>query len=100
VSRRRNEIAVRAALGATPAGVVRLVMTNISVLVGTGVLAGLGLSWWATRSVGPLLYDVTPHDILTLIWSGAVLGVVGALAGWLPAVRASRIDPGVVLRSS
>jgi ABC-type antimicrobial peptide transport system permease subunit len=50
--------------------------------------------------VGPLLYDVTPRDGLTLVWSAAVLTVVGALAGWLPAVHASRIDPAIVLRTT
>ncbi len=100
VSRRRNEIGVRAALGATPGGVIRLVMGHVSLLVGAGVLVGLGLSWWAMQLVAPLLYDVTPRDRLTLVWSAAVLTVVGALAGWLPAVRASRIDPAIVLRST
>jgi hypothetical protein len=62
------------------------------------VLIGAGASVWMSRFVGALLYGLEPRDPVTLVSSAAVLATVGALAGWLPAYRASRIDPAEVLR--
>lgn len=98
VSRRRTEIGIRMALGADAGGVVRLVLRRVAVLVGIGVILGTGISIWASRFVGTLLYGLEPRDPTTLIGAALVLATIGALAGWLPARRAARIDPAEALR--
>ena len=100
VSRRRTEIGIRLAIGAAPARVVRLVLARVTILLGIGLWIGAGASVWASTFVAALLYGVEPRDPVTLLSSAAVLAGVGALAGWLPAYRASRIDPAEVLRES
>jgi putative ABC transport system permease protein len=100
VARRRTEIGIRMALGARPVSVVQLVLLRVTVLVGLGVLAGAGISLWASKFVASLLYGLEPRDPATLIGAAVTLAAVGALAGWLPAWRASRIDPAEVLRES
>ena len=86
------------ALGAAPAGVIRLVLSRVTMLVSAGVLLGAGVSLWASKFAASLLYGVEARDPLTLVGAAAILAAVGALAGWLPAWRASRIDPAAVLR--
>jgi putative ABC transport system permease protein len=100
VNRRRTEIGIRLAIGAAPARVVRLVLTRVTILVGIGVLIGAGTSVWASKLVTALLYGVEPRDPVTLIAAALILAIVAVLAGWLPAWRASRIDPAEVLRES
>jgi predicted permease len=100
VSRRRTEIGIRMALGAGPAGAVRLVLRRVAILVGVGVAAGAVLAVWAGQFVAApgLLFGLEPRDPATLASSAVVLAAIGALAGYLPARRASRIDPARVLR--
>jgi putative ABC transport system permease protein len=98
VSRRRAEIGIRMALGATPSASVRFVLQRATVLVAIGVVLGAGLSIWAARFATPLVFGVQPRDPATLAGAAAVLAAIGTLAGWLPARRASRIDPAKVLR--
>lgn len=98
VARRRTEIGIRMALGALPASVVRLVLARVAQLVGAGVIVGAGASVWASTFIASLLYGVAPRDPATLVGAAATLAAVAALAGWLPAYRASRIDPAEVLR--
>jgi predicted permease len=101
VNRRRTEIGVRMALGADPGGVVRLVLGRVAWLVGVGIVAGIALSWWASKFIAAsLLYGVTARDLTTFAAAALVLVGIGALAGWLPARRAARIDPTDALRES
>jgi predicted permease len=100
VSRRRTEIGLRMALGAAPSGVVAMVLGRVALLVGLGVVAGLGTSLWAAKFVTPLLYGLQPRDPVTLTGAAALLAAIGALSGWIPAIRAARIDPARVLRDS
>ena len=100
VAQRRVEIGIRMALGAAPTHVIRLVLTRVAVLVAVGVLVGVSLSFWASTLVGSLLYGIQPHDPVTWLSAAAVLAGVGCIAAFVPAWRASRIDPAEVLRDS
>jgi predicted permease len=101
VSRRRSEIGVRMALGAEPGRVVRLVLGRVVWLVLTGVAIGAGVSYWAAAYVGPaVLFGLQPRDTRTFVTAAGVLIAVGMITAWLPARRASRIDPTQVLRES
>ena len=97
VNRRRPEIAVRIALGATPWGVVALMLRRASVLVCAGLAAGAVASLWASRLIAPLLFGLEPRDPATLVGAVAVLAAVALLSASLPAYRASRIDPARVM---
>jgi putative ABC transport system permease protein len=100
VNLRRAEIGIRMALGATRASVIRLVLGRVSMLIGAGIVGGLAIGAWASRFVATLLYELEPGDPGTLIAAAATLALVGAIAGWLPANRASRLDPTQVLRDA
>ena len=97
VSRRTNEIGIRMALGAQRQDVLRLVMQESMVLVVIGVVAGLGIALAASRLVATLLFGLPPTDVVTMLLAIGVMVTVSALAGYLPARRASRVDPMVAL---
>ena len=98
VARRRNEIGMRIALGASRGNVVWLVLREAALLLGMGLAAGLVLAIWAGRTATSLLYDLQPYDPVTLAGAVAVLAVVGLIAAYGPAYRASRLDPMEALR--
>jgi len=98
VARRTHEIGVRMALGASERQVVQLVLGETLWMVGIGAVIGLGAALAATRWLKSLLFDLQPHDPLTIGLAVLLLLAVAAVAGYLPARRASRVDPMVALR--
>jgi ABC-type antimicrobial peptide transport system permease subunit len=100
VSLRRTEIGIRMALGARSSRVVALMFRRIAWPIGFGLAAGAALSYWASQYTATLLYDLDARDPLTFIGAAVFLCVVSAIAAWLPARRAARIDPARVLREA
>jgi predicted permease len=98
VAQRTREIGVRMALGAARGTVVSMVMREVLMLVALGIIAGLAASLALTRVVQSQLFGVAAHDPSTLAVATVGLAIVACLAGYLPAVRASRVDPMVALR--
>jgi predicted permease len=98
VARRTNEIGIRMALGAQPRSVLGLVLGESLRLVALGVAIGVGVALAAGRLVTTLLFGVAPADPNTLVLAIVVMTAVSVLAGFLPARRASRVDPLVALR--
>jgi predicted permease len=98
VARRTNEIGVRMALGAQRVDVLRLVMRESMLLVATGLGVGLAIALGAGRLVKTLLFGLPPTDAVSIAAAIAVMLAVSALAGYLPARRASKVDPMVALR--
>jgi putative ABC transport system permease protein len=99
VSRRTTEIGIRMALGAQVTDVLRLVLGQGARLVGTGLLLGLAGSVVAGRALESMLYRTTAFEPVVLAGVTVVFAAVAALACWLPARRASKIDPMVALRA-
>ena len=98
VSRRTREIGIRMAIGATQAQVLASVARSAAILIGTGLVLGLGMALGAGRLLGRILYGVKPSDPLTFAIVFAIMLGVGAAATFLPARRATRIDPMQALR--
>ena len=97
---RRVELGIRLALGANPSGILQFVLVRVGMLVAIGVVAGGLASLWLTRALEALLYGLRPHDLTTFSGAIIVLALVGAFAGWFPALRAARTDPAIVLRGN
>jgi ABC-type antimicrobial peptide transport system permease subunit len=98
VARRTHEIGIRMALGAQRRDVVGLVMRETLLLVAIGIFIGLSAALATTRLLTNLLYELKPNDPLTIALAGLLLLTVAALAGYLPARRAARVDPMEALR--
>jgi ABC-type antimicrobial peptide transport system permease subunit len=98
VARRTREIGIRMALGAFGRNVIWMVMREVLILIGIGVSVGMTASVLLTRYVETQLFGLTPNDPGTLVFAAAALIGVAALAGYVPALRASRINPIRALR--
>src|SRR5207247_3822499 len=98
VARRTREIGVRMALGAVPGDVVWLVMREVAALVGTGITLGLVAAWGLSRAVSSQLYGVAATDPLTIAGAAGALAAVALVAGYVPARRATRVNPVLALR--
>ncbi|HEV2180351.1 MAG TPA: ABC transporter permease [Gemmatimonadaceae bacterium] len=99
VARRSREVAIRLAIGARPNSVVRLLMRDGVMLVGIGAVVGLLVAAAAARALQSLLFGVAAFDPAAFVLAPALLVAIGALAAFLPARRASRIDPARAFRA-
>jgi predicted permease len=100
VDQRRQEMAIRLALGASVRELRTIIILQTLRLTGMGLVIGFSVSWVAARALGGLLFGVGAGDPITFVGMLAVLTGVAVLAGYLPARRVSRIDPAVALRAS
>jgi predicted permease len=98
VIQRTKEIGIRMAIGADRADVLRMILREATVLTVTGLLIGAGLALAAAQAAKSLLYGLKPRDPLTLVMAVVTLSTVAALASFLPAYRASKLDPLTALR--
>ncbi len=100
VSERRQEIGIRMALGADRARILRLVLVRGLALSGIGLFAGLAASIGVSRVLSALLYNVVPYDPRTLAGVSGIIAIVALIACVVPAFKATRVDPLVVLRDN
>jgi putative ABC transport system permease protein len=98
VAQRTNEIGVRMALGAQRSRVIGLILGEVGVLVGIGVAVGVGLTLAGSKAASSLLFGLKAHDPVTLVLAVVILAAIGLAASFIPARRASRLDPMVALR--
>jgi putative ABC transport system permease protein len=99
VSARTNEIGIRMSLGADGGRVQRMILREGGVLLVVGLVLGVGGALFGARVIQGLLFGVTPHDPVTFTSVAVVMAAIGIVACWVPALRASRIDPVITMRS-
>jgi putative ABC transport system permease protein len=98
VTQQTREIGVRMALGATPRGILKMILTNVARWTIAGTALGLLAAWFGAKLLESLLFEVRAHDPLLLALALSLLLAVALLAAWLPACRAMRVDPMIALR--
>jgi putative ABC transport system permease protein len=99
VSARTGEIGIRMSLGADRGRVQRMILREGGVLVALGLQFGIVGAFFAARIIQGLLFGIAPYDPATFATVAAVMGAIGILACWIPAFRASRIDPAITMRA-
>jgi len=98
VGRRRAEIAVRVALGAARSQILWMVLRRALMLAAAGVVLGIPLSLWSGRFIATQLVGVTPRDPAAFAAAAAILVAIAGLAGYIPARRATLIEPATALK--
>jgi ABC-type antimicrobial peptide transport system permease subunit len=98
VSRRTREIGIRMALGAVRGNVLWMVMREVLLLVGAGVLVGIPAAIALTHLIRQLLFGLEPNDPATIVTATIISVLVALFAGFIPALRASRVEPTSALR--
>jgi putative ABC transport system permease protein len=99
VSQRTQEIGIRMALGARPGSVLGLFLSRGMRLVGAGLAVGLGGAVLVARTMDSLLFGVQPFDLPTFVGATVALAVIALIASYMPARRATRVDPLIALRA-
>jgi ABC-type antimicrobial peptide transport system permease subunit len=99
VARRTGEIGIRMALGAQRPRIIWMVLREVLAMAAAGLLVGYGTARFTTHFVESFLYGLKPNDPLAMAAAIAILLAAALVAGYLPAWRASRIDPAVALRN-
>jgi predicted permease len=99
VTRRRNEIGIRIALGARRGQVIALVMRDTAAMLLVGIVLGTALALLAGRAATAMLFGLKPYDFATLAFAAVLLAIIAVVASWLPALKASKLDPVAALRS-
>ncbi len=98
VNQRQIEFGIRMALGAQPSSILRMVMSETCAVLGGGMIVGVGLSLATVRLLQKMLFGLSPYDAKTTLMAISILAAVGLAAGFLPARRATKVDPMVALR--
>jgi putative ABC transport system permease protein len=98
VSRRTSELGIRMALGAQSGSLVRMILKQAALQLGIGVLLGIALAFALAQGVQMLLFGISPSDPVMFAFIVLVLVGTGTLASFIPARRATRIDPVIALR--
>jgi predicted permease len=99
IAQRRNEIGIRVALGARRIQVISLVLRDTVAMLLAGIVVGIALALLAGRAAGAMLFGLKPWDLATLASAFVLLSAIALIASFVPALRASRLDPMVALRS-
>ena len=99
VAQRTQEIGIRVALGATTGEVLRLVLIDALKPIAAGLALGIVVAFALTRALDRLVYGISTTDTLTFVTLPLVLGLIAMIASWLPALRATRVDPMIALRA-
>jgi ABC-type antimicrobial peptide transport system permease subunit len=100
IGSQRHSIGIRMALGATPLSIAVTVLSRSAIMLSVGLLCGLPFAFWATRTTANMLWGVKASDPSTYVVSAALLCAVGTISAYIPARRASAIDPAIALRHS
>jgi predicted permease len=99
VNQRQREIGIRMALGSTPSAVTRLIVSGVTGWAALGIVLALPAVYFGSQAVRTVLFEVQPMDPTALVCAAGLLAAVASLAAWLPARRASRLDPSAALRT-